>query len=96
MLELYGKEYYIDIDSVTERCQITETIEEENGDTYEDRGSLNIFKYELLKMCIEKVLNDYEDVDEELGVFSANKTSASFKLAFNTLLKNQIIKEEDE
>ncbi len=47
-------------------------------------------------MCIEKVLNDYEDVDEELGVFSANKTSASFKLAFNTLLKNQIIKEEDE
>lgn len=47
-------------------------------------------------MCIEKVLNEYEDVDDELGVFGANKTTPSFKLAFNTLLRNQIIKEEDE
>lgn len=47
-------------------------------------------------MCLERVLNDYEDVDEEIGVFGQKDTSISFKIAFNTLIKNEILKEEDE
>ena len=47
-------------------------------------------------MCIERVLSDYEEVDEELGVFAQKATSTSFKVAFNTLIKNKILIEENE
>lgn len=47
-------------------------------------------------MCLDRVLNDYEDVDEEMGVFGSNSVNVSFKLAFNTLIKNGILIEDDE
>lgn len=47
-------------------------------------------------MCLDRVLNDIEDVDEELGAFAQNDTSISFKIAFNTLIKNDILVEDDE
>ncbi len=47
-------------------------------------------------MCLERVLNDYEDVDEEMGVFGGNNVSVSLKIAFNTLIKNGILIEDDE
>lgn len=56
---------------------------------------LNIFKFEVLKTCLERTLNEYEDVDEKLGVFAESSTSPSFKIAFNTLLKYEILKEDD-
>ena len=47
-------------------------------------------------MCLERVLGDYTEVDEELGSFAQNETTPSFKIAFNTLIKNEILIEEDE
>jgi len=47
-------------------------------------------------MCLERILNDIEDVDEEMGAFGQTDTSISFKIAFNTLIKNQILIEDDE
>ena len=52
--------------------------------------------YEILKMCIERVLNEFDEIDEEMGPFAQKDTSLSFRLAFNTLIKNNIIIEEDE
>jgi hypothetical protein len=93
MVEIFGKNYYIDIDGITEKCKTGNTVkDEDNNETLE----VNIFKYEVIKMCLERVLNDYEDVDEEIGVFAQKDTSISFKIAFNTLIKNEILKEEDE
>jgi hypothetical protein len=93
MVEIFGKNYYIDIDGITEKCKTGNTIkDEDNNETLE----VNIFKYEVIKMCLERVLNDYEDVDEEIGVFGQKDTTISFKIAFNTLIKNEILKEEDE
>lgn len=93
MVEIFGKNYYIDIDGITDKCKTGNTIkDEDNNETLE----VNIFKYEVIKMCLERVLNDYEDVDEEIGVFGQKDTSISFKIAFNTLIKNEILKEEDE
>jgi hypothetical protein len=95
MVELFGKNYYIDIDGITEKCRTGNTIkneEDEEGETLE----INIFKYEIIKMCLERVLNDYEDVDEEMGVFGGNNVSVSLKIAFNTLIKNGILIEDDE
>jgi hypothetical protein len=47
-------------------------------------------------MCLERVLNEYQEVDEEMGPFAQEGLSVSFKIAFNTLIKYQILIEEDE
>jgi hypothetical protein len=52
--------------------------------------------YEILKMCVERVLNEIDEVDEEMGPFSQKGVTLSFRLAFNTLIKNNILIEEDE
>jgi hypothetical protein len=93
MVELFGKPYYIDIDGITEKCRTGNTIkDEEDNETLE----INIFKYEIIKMCLDRVLNDYEEVDEEMGVFGSNNVNVSLKIAFNTLIKNGILIEDDE
>lgn len=56
---------------------------------------INIFKYELLKMCIDRIMNEIDEVDDELGAFGQNNTTVSFKIAFNTLIKNQILIEDE-
>jgi hypothetical protein len=94
MVEIYGKNYYIDVDGITERCRTERTIKEDEDDV--DALEINIFKYEILKMCLERVLDDYDDVDESMGVFGSSNVKVSFKIAFNTLIKNEILIEDDE
>jgi hypothetical protein len=84
-----GEGYYIDIESITDRCKITGADEEGNEST-----EVNIFKYEVLKMCIDRVLGDFEEDDTEMIKFKGK--SLSFQIAFNTLLKNEIIIEDNE
>lgn len=47
-------------------------------------------------MCLDRVLNEYDEVDDELGVFGGNNTNVSFKIAFNTLIKYEILIENNE
>ena len=93
MVEIFGKAYYIDLDRITEKCRTGKDVKDEEG---EDITEVNIFKYEVIKMCLDRVLSDFQDVDEELGAFAENTTTTSFKIAFNTLIKNQILIEDDE
>ena len=94
MVEIFGKNYYLDIDGITRKCQTGHTIKDEDG---EETLEVNIFKYEVIKMCIDRVLNEFQEVDEGLGKFAQEGTSVSFRIAFNTLIKNQIlIEDEDE
>ena len=97
MVEIYGKHYYIDLDAVTDRCRIEgikkyDDEEDEDGD--DSAGSLNIFKYEIIKMCLERILGEYEEEDDDSNLFGAKKASQSFKIAFNTLIKYEILIEE--
>jgi hypothetical protein len=93
MVEIFGKNYYINIDAVTEKCKTGNlTKNEDGGESFE----INIFQYEIIKMCLDRLLNDVEDVDEELGAFGQTDTTVSFKIAFNTLIKNNILIEDDE
>ena len=93
MVEIFGKNYYIDLDGITEKCRTGGTIPDEDGTEVTE---VNIFKYEIIKMCLDRVLAEFEQVDEELGEFAQNNTTTSFKIAFNTLIKNQILIEDDE
>lgn len=45
-------------------------------------------------MCLDRILSEYEEVDDKMGAFAQNATSSSFKIAFNTLIKNKILIEE--
>ena len=45
-------------------------------------------------MCLERILGEVDDVDDEMGAFAQNSTTTSFKLAFNTLIKYKILIEE--
>ncbi len=102
MLNILGKRYYINVDEIIKICRAdygTEDFNEnkksakgENGETLLE---LNVFKFEVFKACIERILYEDEEIDEKLGVFAAEDfTSVSFKIAFNTLLKYNILIED--
>jgi len=101
MLEIFGTEYYIDVDAVIEKCRLSYTDKKEepkivdpesnDPDTSDGGMELNIFKFEVYKACIERVLGEYEEADEDIGVFGGKSSSPSFKIAFNTLLKYEIL-----
>jgi hypothetical protein len=93
MVELFGKNYYIDLDGITTKCGPGKNIvEEDDSESLE----INIFKYEIIKMCLDRILSEYEEVDDTLGAFGKNSQSLSFKIAFNTLIKYEILIEDDE
>lgn len=45
-------------------------------------------------MCLERVLGEYDEEDDDSNIFGAKKASQSFKIAFNTLIKYEILIEE--
>jgi len=57
---------------------------------------INIFNYETIKMCLERLLNEFIDADDDMVPFSQNEVSVSFKIAFNTLIKYKILMEEED
>lgn len=110
MHEIFGRNYYIDVDAIIEVCRpsysphkepeieetLTETGDQPSPDEPSGGGELNIFKFEIYKACVERVLGEYNEVDDNLGAFVEKQLSPSFNLAFNTLLKYQIIKEDND
>lgn len=93
MVEIFGKSYYIDVDVITERCRTGKVIKDEDGAVSQE---INIFKYEILKLCLERVINEFQDVDDDMGPFAEKDTTISFRIGFNTLIKNEILIEDDE
>jgi len=98
MVEIFGKNYFINIDEILKTCK-SEGKKEDVDYTSEETNDvleINIFKYEILKYCIERVLNNVDEiVDEELPLYAQSELSTSFKLAFNTLIKYNILIEDD-
>lgn len=93
MAQIFGKNYFIDVDNMIEICKTEKSQKDESDDGVE----INIFKYEILKNCVEKILNTYEEVDEDMPLIIENQYDLSFVLAFNTLIKyNVLIEMEDE
>ena len=101
MIEIMSKNYYIDVDNAIEQCRPPyihkkgrPKVKEENEPSLE----LNVFKFEIFKSCIERILlyeytNDDDD-DDNITIFQEKPSSLSFKIAFNTLLKYKILIEE--
>lgn len=85
MLKILGEYYYIDLDTIQEMVNFeTEIV---SGTTEQH---ISVVKYDMIKIMIDVIMTEREDVDESLGPKS--DASIPFKVAFNTLLNNQIIK----
>ena len=115
MLNIFNKEYYLDLDNAIKSCQLdviyddvknndvtdVETNDKTDDETdvdmdddYEDDIRINVFKFDIIKMCIDRVLNNYDENDDISSMYTENK---SFKIAIATLIKNKILIElEDE
>jgi len=84
MLDVLGKLYYVDFSEIENVINMPESTNEEM--------TINIVSYDIIKMMIEVIITEREEVDETLGIHSANKLSIPFKIAFNTLLRYNILK----
>lgn len=94
MVEIFGELYYIDLDKVTETSELeVETVEPKEGE--EDSmprhdQTINVFKYDIVKQCIDTLLTEGGGGDDKMGLL-ASDISIPFKFAFNTLINYGIL-----
>ena len=90
MIKVLGENYYIDLDKVEEYLDMSDQYpdEETSGNT---ETRINIIKFEMVKMLMDTVLTEHEEIDEQLGMKSSSNTSIPFRIAFNSLLNKKLI-----
>ena len=89
MLNVLGENYYVDLDAIEEYLDMTDesSVEPTTGST---EMRINIIKFEMVKLMLETVLSEHDDMDDKIGVKSSN-TSIPFRIAFNSLLNKKLI-----
>ena len=69
----------------------TEVVETEVPNSEE----IDTIKFDLIRTCIDVLMDNTEELDSALGSEHAlEKTDLNYQIAFNTLLKNKILKIE--
>jgi hypothetical protein len=84
MFKIFNDNYYIDVDEIEKYINIPST----SGGS---EVHINVVKYEVVKMMMEVLMTEDEEMDESLGLKGGNGTTIPFKLAFNTLLNKKLI-----
>jgi len=102
MLQFLGENYYVDFKTLEDEVNIPKSDdgkeiipEKETEDNTDDKFSqhISVVKFETIKMMLEVVLTEREEMDDNLGIRGSSKSlSIPFKIAFNTLLRHGIIK----
>jgi hypothetical protein len=94
MIKVLGENYYFDLDKIEEYLDMSIKPDEDIEDD-EFSGStdmkVNIIKFEMVKMLMDTILTEHEEIDEKLGMKSSNNTSIPFRLSFNSLLNKKLI-----
>ena len=91
MFKVLGENYYIDLDKVEEYIDMSIQEEEDETMSGSTEMKINIIKFEMIKMLMDTILTEHEEVDEKLGLKSSSNTSIPFRLAFNSLLNKKLI-----
>lgn len=86
MLKILGENYYIDLDKIEKYV----TIEAPKDFTGSPQNHISVVKYELIRMMVETLIVENEEVDETLGMKN-NELSIPFRLSFNSLLYKKLI-----
>jgi hypothetical protein len=90
MIKVLNENYFVDLDEVEKYLDMSDSpsMEPLTGNT---EMRINIVKFELVKLLLEVVLSENEDIDERLGLKSSSQVSIPFRLAFNSLLNKKLI-----
>lgn len=89
MLKVLNENYFVDLDALEQYLDISEVSSEASSGFTEMK--VNIVKFEIVKMLMEVVLSENEDMDDKLGLKSTSNLSVPFKIAFNSLLNKKLI-----
>jgi len=92
-----NKKKIVDIEKTTVTNEKGDVVGVETTEkTYSNGNEINGAKYDILRMCIETLIDYDDETDDTLGSDRAlSKTPLSYKLAFNTLLNEGILKEKE-
>jgi hypothetical protein len=94
LIKVLGENYYFDLDKIEEYLDMSikpgEDIEDDEFSGSTDM-KVNIIKFEMVKMLMDTILTEHEEIDEKLGMKSSNNTSIPFRLSFNSLLNKKLI-----
>ena len=71
MIKVLGENYYIDLDKVEEYIDMSIQEEEDETMSGSTEMKINIIKFEMIKMFIETILTEHEELDEKLGLKSS-------------------------
>ena len=85
MIKILGEQYYIDINKVQETITIPNLT---TGDTEQN---VSIVKFELIKTMLDVVLTESTELDEKMSMKGSNDLTIPFKIAFNTLIRYNIL-----
>jgi len=88
MLKVLGENYYLDLDKIDAYVQIEEKVST-SGET--EGTAISIIKYETIKLMLEIIMDEQEEIDDKLGIKGISQLSIPFKLAFNTLLYKNLL-----
>jgi hypothetical protein len=89
MLQVLGENYYLDLDKIDDYVQVKGEKPSTSGVT--EGTHISVIKYDTVKLMIEIIMDETEDVDEQLGSKGTNNLSVPFKIAFNTLLYKNLL-----
>jgi len=84
MFKIFNETYYVDIDEIEKYINIPSPT----GGT---EIHVNVVKYEVVKMMMEVLMTEDDEMDESLGLKGGNGTTIPFKLAFNSLINKKLI-----
>jgi hypothetical protein len=84
MFKIFNDTYYVDIDEIEKYINITS----QTGGT---EMHINVIKYETVKIMLEVLMTEDEQMDESLGLKGGGGLTIPFKLAFNSLLNKKLI-----
>lgn len=91
MIPFLGENYYFDVDELENQVSLSNSkLMPVSGDS--ETEQISVTRYDTFKLLIEVVLSERDGIDESLGIHSAKDLSIPFKISFNTLLLNKIIK----
>jgi hypothetical protein len=82
MIQVFGENYYLDLEKIDEFINLPN--QEPSGTT--ETQHISILKYEMVKLLIEVILSEQDEVDEKLGLRSTDKLTIPYRLSWNTML----------
>lgn len=84
MIEVFGENYHLNLQNIDKFVNLDPV-------TGQTDQHISVMKYEMIKIMIDVVFSESEDVDEKLGAKGADKLNIPFRLAWNTLLRYKLI-----